>query len=224
VSVLARAAGVLGELVLRRREIDGQDAVELLSNGVLLMDTADASTERELATRALDDVGRDGLHVVVGGLGLGCTAAALLADPRVTRVTVVEIEATLVGWARDGLVPGGMALLDDDRLAVVVGDVAEVLPALALGSVDAVLLDVDNGPGFLVHPRNARVYSPELLGGVAGALRPGGCLVVWSADRSAELAAALSGAVGSCRETLLTVHREGRDLEYALYAACTPVA
>ena len=222
-SVLARAAGVLGELVLRRREIDGHDAVELLSNGVLLMDTADASTERELATRALDAVGRGGLHMVVGGLGLGCTAAALLADPRVARVTVVEIEEVLVGWARDGLVPGGPDLLSDDRLAVVVGDVADVLPALARRLVDAVVLDVDNGPGFLVHPRNARVYSPELLGAVAGTLRPGGCLVVWSADRSAELATALSGAVGACDETLLTVHREGRELEYALYSACSPV-
>ncbi|MFZ5869987.1 MAG: MnmC family methyltransferase [Actinomycetota bacterium] len=216
---LARADGVRGELVLRRRVIDGRDAVELLAGGVLLMDSADTSTERALATRALDALGGARRHVVVGGLGLGYTASALLDDPRVARVTVVEIEPALVAWVRGGLVPEQAGLLDDVRLEVVVGDVADVVPRMPPGSVDAVLLDVDNGPGFLAHPANARLYSPAVLSAVAGRLRRPGVLAVWSAGRSAALAETLGSAVGRCTEELVTVRREGRDLQYALYVA-----
>lgn len=216
---LASADGVRGELVLRRRVIDGRDAVELVAGGVLLMDSADTCTERALATRSLDVLGGTGRHVVVGGLGLGYTACTLLDDSRVARVTVVEIEPALVAWVRDGLVPGQARLLDDVRLEVVVGDVADVVPRMPTGSVDAVLLDVDNGPGFLAHPANARLYSRPVLSAVAGRLRRPGVLAVWSADRSAALAQILASTVGPCAEELVTVRREGRDLEYALYVA-----
>jgi spermidine synthase len=218
---LARADGVLGELVLRRRRDAGRDLVELISNGVFLMDDADGSTERALADAALTRLpGRaGGLHVVVGGLGLGFTAAAVRADPRVRHVTVVEIEPALLEWVRHGLVPSAAGLLDDERVDVVVGDVADVLPALPPASVDAVLLDVDNGPAFLVHPRNAAVYRGAFLTRVAGRLRPGGLVAVWSADRSPELAAELSDRVGRCTEQRIVVHRSGRDLEYVLYTA-----
>lgn len=219
---IARAAGVLGELVLRRRVVDGVQVLELVSNGVFLMDSGDASTEQALARTALDAVSGgagSGWHVVVGGLGLGFTAAALLEDPRVGGVTVVEIEPALVAWVRDGLVPSAAALLDDVRVDVVVGDVAQVLPALPEGGADAVLLDVDNGPGFLVHPANADLYSAAGLDGAARGLRRGGCLVVWSADRSPELKTALEQSVGRCEERTLVVRRSGRDLEYVLYVA-----
>lgn len=216
---LARTDGVLGELVLRARVIDGRRAVELVSNGALLMDSAGTSTERALARRALDVLDGGALHVVVGGLGLGFTTATLLADPRVARVTVVEIEPALVGWLRAGLVPGHERVLDDVRVEVVVGDVAVVVPGLPEASVDAVLLDVDNGPSFLVHPANARLYSPAALASLATPLRRGGVLVVWSADRSPALLEAMTAGVGPCREELLTARREGRDLEYVLYLA-----
>jgi spermidine synthase len=219
---IARAAGVLGELVLRRRVVDGVEVVELVSNGVFLMDSGNASTERALARTALDSVSGgapSGWHVVVGGLGLGFTAAALLEDPRVGRVTVVEIEPALVAWVREGLVPSAAGLLDDVRVDVVVGDVAQVLPALPEGGADAVLLDVDNGPDFLVHPANAGLYSAAGLTGVARGLRRGGCVVIWSADRSPALMTALEQSVGRCAEQTLVVRRGGRDLEYVLYAA-----
>jgi spermidine synthase len=40
---------------------------------------------------------------MVGGLGLGHTPAAVLADHRVATVDVVELQHLLVGWARAGL-------------------------------------------------------------------------------------------------------------------------
>ena len=224
-TVVARADGVLGELVLRRA--DGSEVLELVSNGVFLMDSelgappacGGVSTERRLATAALDAVRGSDLDVVVGGLGLGLTAQAVRVDPRVRSLTVVEIEPALVTWVRDGLVPPAAGLLDDEKVSLVVGDVASVVPALPGSSVDAVLLDVDNGPGFLVHPDNARVYARPFLSTVSGRLRPGGVLAVWSADADPRLADTLGAVVGRCESERVVVRRSGRDLDYWLYLA-----
>lgn len=217
--VLARGDGVLGEVVLRRRGT-GPDAVhELIVNGAFLMDTVDVSTERRLADAALDALDSDHLSVLVGGLGLGYTASSLLASRRVESVTVVEIEPLLVRWLRDGVAPSPAGMWDDGRLDVRVGDVAEALVSHPERRLDAVLLDVDNGPEFLVHDTNAPVYGVGGLSTAARAVRDGGVVAVWSSHRSPELARALDEAVGPCTEHRHLVRREGRDLEYAIYVA-----
>jgi spermidine synthase len=221
--VVARADGVLGELVLRRRLPpvgSRNDAVyELISGGVFLMDSGDATTERLLAEKVLAELPGTALRVLVGGLGLGFTVAAVLADPRVTRLVVVEIEPTVTGWLRSGVVPAAQGLLDDDRITVVHADVTDALPAQPPGSLHAILLDVDNGPGFLTHPSNAALYDTPALRAAAATLAPGGVLAIWSADRSAELLADLDAAVGPARELRVPVRRVGRQLEYVLYLA-----
>jgi spermidine synthase len=221
--VVARADDGIAELaLLGRRSRDGSsggEVLELVVNGVFAMDTERTETERALATLALDQLGADHLHVVVGGLGLGYTTATLLADPRVSRVDVVELHAPLVAWIREGRVPAVAGLLDDPRVHVVVADVADAVPALPAASVDALLLDVDNGPGFLVHPANTRVYGAPFLTLAAHALRTGGVLGVWSADASPELSLTLERICGSCEEVLLDAEREGRTFTYAVYLA-----
>lgn len=220
-TVLRRAPGVLGgEVVLRTRRDDaGGDVYELVVDGVFAMDTVHTATERQLATAALDRVEGHDLTVVVGGLGLGFTVAALLDDPRVGAVEVVELEPTLVDWLRDGVVPEVARTLRDPRVRSRVGDVRDVLPALPKGSVDCLLLDVDNGPRFLVHGANAPVYEEPFLRSCLQSLRPGGALVVWSADPAPELYHRLASLAASCDELPLTVHREGKTFDYALYAA-----
>lgn len=216
---MARADGVLGEVVLRRRDEDGASLLELLVGGVLLMDDGDASTEATLAVEALARLGGDRLRVLVGGLGLGYTAAAVLDDPRVVEVVVVEVEPALVGWAADGLMPAAATATADPHTRVVTADLADVLPSLAEGSLDAVLLDVDNGPGFLVHDRNARLYAPPGLRAAATALRPGGVLAVWCSASEPALARAMAAVVGPVAEHRIVVQRSGRDLEYVLLLA-----
>ncbi len=115
-----------GELVLRRRE---GGALELRVNGVFVMDDAETSSEELLASAALDAVLRPA-RVLVGGLGLGYTVRALLADARVESVLVAEIEPAVVQWMRDGLVP---SVLDDARVRVEVGDVRDVVLAQRVG-------------------------------------------------------------------------------------------
>ena len=140
-------------MVLRaRRSGAGADVIELRVNGVFVMDTLETGTEIELAAAALDLV-PDPRDVVVGGLGLGFTAQRVLADPRVERVMVVEIEDSLIGWMRDGTIPHGPALLADQRVKIVNADILMAI-AEARSTYDLILLDVDNGPGYLVHEAN----------------------------------------------------------------------
>ncbi len=123
---VARTTSPRGELLLRRRYDGAREVLELRANGVFVMDTAETSSEEALAREAVAVVEHPG-HVLVGGLGLGFTLATVLADPRVERCTVVEIEPALVGWLRDGSVPHGPALLADPRVEVRVADVAAEL-------------------------------------------------------------------------------------------------
>ncbi len=220
---VARAAAVGGgELVLRRRDgagPHGRDVLELVVDGVFAMDTVDVSTELQLASEPLRRLtGRD-WRVVVGGLGLGFTLRELLADQRVAAVCVVELEPALVQWVRDGLIAPAAGVLDDPRVEVVLADVDAYLSGLPAGSVDAVLLDVDNGPDFLVHASNSRLYEPRSLARTLATLRPDGVLAVWSAGPAPALADALAAVARSVEEVPLTVHRDGRVLDYALYLA-----
>lgn len=212
---VARDTTARGELVLRRRP-DG--ALELRANGVFVMDTEETSSEQALATRAL------ALHtrpaaVLVGGLGLGYTLAAVLADERVEQVTVVEIEPALVAWMRDGTLPGG-ALLADPRVRATVGDVADVLRDSTGSAYDLVLLDVDNGPGYLVHDANAGLYEAPALEQARRATRPGGTVVVWSAAQAPGLAATMERVFGRWRTEAhaCDVDLQGRAETYWLYA------
>lgn len=203
-----------GELVLRRRE-DG--SLELRANGVFVMDTVETSTEQALATRALE------LHplprrVLVGGLGLGFTLEAVLADARVERCTVVEIESALVGWMRDGTIAYGPALLADARARVQVGDVAVALRESAPAAYDVVLLDVDNGPSYLVHDANADLYRAPLLWEAARVLAPEGRLVIWSASSEPALVEAMGTVFAEVEELSFAVDLQGRDEQYWLFS------
>lgn len=219
---IARAESERGELVLRERRSENAPAVlELRANGVFVMDTLEVSSERALAAAALAEVD-DPRAVVVGGLGLGFTMHEVLADSRVEKCSVVEIEQALVDWMRDGTVPHGPALLADERVTVVVADIAVALAEATPASYDLVLLDVDNGPGYLVHDANAALYRAPFLQTVRAALRPGGVLVIWSAAAAPDLHDAMHGVFGRADEQAHDVKLQEREEKYWLYAARVP--
>jgi spermidine synthase len=217
---VARAESERGELVLReRRPVDGgPTSLELRANGVFVMDTVEVTTERAMAHAALALVD-DPRAVLVGGLGLGYTMHEVLADSRVERCAVVEIEPALVDWMRAGLVPDGPTLLADERVTVVVADVVAALAEAREASYDLVLLDVDNGPGYLVHAANAALYETPALTDARRILRPGGALVVWSADESPELEESLRSVFAEVRPDRHDVQLQSRDEHYWLYVA-----
>ena len=213
---VARAESERGEVLLRRRSTEHTaDVLELRVNGVFVMDTEQTSSEIALAAAALELVAEP-QDVVVGGLGLGFTTQRVLADSRVGRVTVVEIEEALIGWMRDGTVPHGPALLADRRVQVVNADIAMAI-AEATSNYDLVLLDVDNGPGYLVHEHNVGIYEHDFLASARRILNPGGALVVWSANAAPVLAAAMERVFGNCKEHRYDVLLQQRPEQYLLY-------
>ncbi|TQJ49563.1 spermine/spermidine synthase [Phycicoccus sp. SLBN-51] len=216
---VAREVTPHGEVALRRRG----EVLELVVDGAFAMDTVDTSTERLLASVALAEVAEP-RRVLDGGLGLGFTARAVLADPRVEHLDVVELAEPLVRWARESLV-SELAGLEGPRCALHVADVLDVLHGRAgpEGPWDLVLLDVDNGPDFLVHAHNAALYDGPALAAARAALRPGGALVVWSSHRAPALLAGLEAVAGDeVAELVVVVEREGRSLDYALYRLRRP--
>jgi spermidine synthase len=213
---VARAESEHGELVLRERRENGAPAIlELRANGVFVMDTAEHASERALATAALALV-EEPRDVLVGGMGLGFTMHEVMADSRVQRCTVVEIEEALVGWMRDGTIPHGPTMLADERANPVIADVSVALPEADESSYDLVLLDVDNGPSFLVHESNARIYQKEFLQEVRRVLRPGGALVVWSMDVAPDLQSVLASVFDETDAQSQPVRLQDRDEEYWL--------
>lgn len=178
-----------GDVSLRRRfdPVLDADVFEVLLGDEYLMSSAFTVAEEELAHLGLARLEEPRLQVVVGGLGLGCTAAAALADPRVHSLRVVDAFAAVVDWHRRGLLPAS-ATLRDPRCELVEGDFfAGLTDAAAWGlppdaTVDAVLLDVDHSPRHLLHPDHAVLYDRHGLALLAARLRPGGVFGLWSDD------------------------------------------
>jgi len=216
---IARAESARGELVLRERRDDSASSVlELRANGVFVMDSAETTSEVALASAALELVAEP-RRVLVGGLGLGFTLQAVLTDHRVERCAVVEIEQALVDWMRDGTIPHGQTLLADERAVVVVADVSLALAEAREATYDLVLLDVDNGPGYLVHETNAALYGAAFLGLTRRILRPGGALAIWSATESAGLESSLHEVFGNVEPLTYAVDLQSREETYWLYVA-----
>ena len=220
---VASASTARGDVVLNRRA-DG--SLELRVNGVFVMDTTETTTERLLATSTLAEVDGPGpLTALVGGLGLGATLAQVLDDPRVDAVVVAEIEPVLAEWHRRGLVPHsplGPSTRGSDRVAVELADVRSVVRDLADEAVDVVLLDVDNGPNFLVYADNAAIYQAPFLADCRRVLADGGVLGIWSSDASPPLTRALSDAFGRCDAHPVPVRLGRRDSTYHLFLARRP--
>jgi spermidine synthase len=95
-------------------------------------------------------------------------------------VVVAELVPAVVAWNRGPLAHLAGHPLEDPRVLVRATDVARVLQA-ERRAYDAILLDVDNGPGGLSRQANDWLYSRAGLESARAALRPGGVLAVWSA-------------------------------------------
>jgi len=138
-------------------------------------------------------------RILVGGLGMGFTLAAVLreldasatgaASHRTAEVLVAELVPEVVEWNRGELGECAGRPLDDERVAVRVGDVGAVLAEAGgprgIEKFDGILLDVDNGPEGFASEANNGLYSSKGLAVARAALREGGVLAVWSASPDA---------------------------------------
>jgi spermidine synthase len=214
---IARTESDRGEIVLReRRDENTPTILELRINGVFVMDTLETTSERALARAVLDLVERPA-RVLVGGLGLGFTMREVLADSRVEECTVVEIEQVVVDWMRDGTITHGPKFLADERVTVAVSDVAVALQEAGDEAYDLVLLDVDNGPDYLVHDANEALYREPFLEAAHRATAE--VLVIWSASEAPQLRAAMETVFGNVSATAYDVRLGNRDEQYWLYSS-----
>nr|WP_238345267.1 spermidine synthase [Actinopolymorpha cephalotaxi] len=181
----------MGVISLRRR-LDPMLKIQVYEAKLgeeFLMSSLFTVGETELAHLALAQVEGEDLDVIVGGLGLGYTARAVLTDQRVRSLTVVEALAEVIDWHQRGLIPGADELTADPRTHLVHGDFFALVdsdggfdPRTPGGRVDAILLDIDHTPRHVLHPRHAPFYTPDGIRRLARHLRPGGVFALWSDD------------------------------------------
>ena len=180
----------MGELVLRRRRTPSSDVdiYEVKLGDDFLMSSMFTVAEVEMARLALREVPGTDLDVLVGGLGLGYTARAVLEDARVGRLVVVEALAEVIEWHRRELVPAAAALISDVRCTLTHGDFFAMVRSPTGGVSDpdrrfhAIVVDIDHSPSHVLDPTHAEFYDREGVARVAERLRPGGVFALWSND------------------------------------------
>ena len=199
---LAAEESPLGLVCLRQRALAGDSqevATEITLDHQFLMSSVNTASERALSERALALHAGAELSVLVGGLGLGYTARAVLESHRVAHVEVVEFLAPVIGWLRGGRLPLSDALNGDPRLSVTQGDVYARLAAEPSGRWDLILIDVDHSPEEPLGRESDSFYREAGLARARRHLAPGGVLGVWSYAESPRFAAALARVFAEVR-------------------------
>jgi spermidine synthase len=181
----------MGVLSLRRRRRPSSDVdiYEIKLGDEFLMSSQFTVAEIDLARLGLAALSRENLDVVVGGLGLGYTAQAVLANSAVRSLIVVDALAEVIEWHEQGLLPLGKQLIADPRCRLFNGDFfalshsTDGFDADTPGRrFDAVLVDIDHSPRNLLHPRHGALYQADGIARLADHLHPGGVFALWSND------------------------------------------
>lgn len=173
----ATIPGDAGELRLKQRGSE----FSIMLGSTELMNSRLSGSEEALAALSCERIaGRKNPGMLVGGLGMGFTLRAALAQlPQDARVVVAELVPAVVEWARGPLADLHGGTLDDPRVDIHLGDVGALIRSKK-AAYDAILLDVDNGPDGLTRASNDNLYSHDGLRAAKTALRPNGVLAVWS--------------------------------------------
>jgi hypothetical protein len=225
----------LGELILRHRtELSlGVEVFEVKLGSEFLMSSLFTEGEIALARLGLSGLGSGPLDVVVGGLGLGYTARAVLAHPAVRSLLVVEAIRDVIDWHRRGLVPLGAGLSADPRCEFLNGDFFALVDSPGIDSRDlgrrfhAILVDIDHSPRHVLHPSHAALYGRVGLRRLAAHLHPGGVFALWSNDPpDQDFRDALAAVFAQCDAHIVTFRNplQDRDAANTIYAARTATA
>jgi len=195
-------------------ELYGKDGAFMIrANGLELMNGFNHDSETALGTMAAGLAGTHEPRILIGGLGLGYTAAAVLGVlGSAGAVTVAELSGAVIDWfhrsVKASVLPGRPS-----NLEIVHADVADLL---AKGHLyDVIVLDVDNGPEPLVTARNSALYSVAGLRAIHASLSGKGVALLWSGFRSAAFE-------GSAREAGFAIrcepfHRARPELAHYTY-------
>jgi len=182
----------MGLLTLRRRKelTLGIDIYEIKLDEEFLMSSLFTVAEVALANLGLAELSEPEVDVLVGGLGLGYTARAVLEHPEVRELLVVDTLREVIEWHQQGLLPLGAQLTSDPRCRFVHGDFFAMSASRFKGfdpenrgrRFHAILLDVDHSPGEVLHPNHTPFYESDGLRQLTSHLLPGGVFALWSND------------------------------------------
>ncbi|MBO9460975.1 spermidine synthase [Labrenzia sp. R5_0] len=220
----------IGAISLRRRHILAlkTDVFEILLGEEHLMSSLFTASEIALADKGLAALDGDKLDVLVGGLGLGYTAQAVLAHESVADLIVVDLLAPVIRWHEEGLVPMKTELADNPRCRLVQGDFF-AMAASEDGfdrdqpgrQYDALLIDIDHTPERLLHGGSKGFYTPEGLRAVQRFVKPGGIVGLWSDEAPDEAITALLGQAfdAAWAEPVVFANplQDGREVTQAVY-------
>ena len=204
-----------GELRLKRR--GAEFSIMLGANE--LMNSRLSGSEEALAKLSCDRIsGSRRPHMLIGGLGMGFTLRAALAElGGDARITVAELVPAVVAWARGPIAEVFGGSLDDPRVTIRETDVAELIRSGA-ATYDAILLDVDNGHEGLSREANNGLYDMAGLAAARTALKPGGVLAVWSQGPDASFTKRLRQS-GFAVEEVKTRARGKRGARHVIWIA-----
>jgi spermidine synthase len=223
----------IGALSLRRRRemALGVDVFEIKLGDDYLMSSLFTASERALANLGLATPFKTGLDVVVGGLGLGYTAQAVLEHETVKSLIVIEALDAVIDWHEAALLPLGPALTNDSRCKFVHGDFFALAASrsgfdqdLPERRFDAILVDIDHSPDRLLHAKSASFYRPDGLRSLAAHLHPGGVFGLWSNDRPDDaFTRRLVDVFGNARAEGVVFHNplQNKKLTQTIYLART---
>jgi len=181
----------IGPLSLRRRRehLLNVDVIEIKLGDEFLMSSLFTVSEIALANLGIAAVEGDNLDVVVGGLGLGYTAVAVLEHENVGSLIVVDALEPVIDWHENGLLPLGEVLTKDSRCRFLLGDFFAHSaskegfdPKIPARKFDAILVDIDHSPKFWLTSQNAAFYNASGLVRLSNHLKDGGVFGLWSND------------------------------------------
>ena len=143
-----------------------------------------------VGSRAMEEFGSADCRVLVGGLGLGYTAAAVLEYENVQSLVVAEFLPEVIRWHERGLVPLGDELTGDPRCQFVRADFFSLVDtgfnvgseASVPSTYDVIVVDIDHSPRFLLEPHHAAFYDTAGMKRLEGHSARGGVVAIWSTD------------------------------------------
>jgi spermidine synthase len=173
----AKIPGGGGELRLMKR---GAEFSIMLGQNELMNSRLSGSEEALARVSCLRIRDRQRPQMLIGGLGMGFTLRAALAELGPDAgIIVAELVPAVVAWARGAMAEVFDKSLTDPRVSIREMDVGTLIRS-SRSAYDAILLDVDNGPEGLTRKANDSLYDVGGLSAARTALSPGGVLAVWS--------------------------------------------
>lgn len=204
-----------GELRLTRRE--HEFSIHLAGVRGELMNSRVHSSELALAELGCAHIKeKENTRVLVGGLGMGFTLAAVLKTiTQNSQAVVAELVPDIIEWNKGDLGECAGRPLHDKRVTVFTGDVADLFKTCQ-PEYDVVLLDIDNGPEGFTQRNNSNLYSIESLQMIRQTLHPGGMLAIWSAWHDPKFEQHLKKAGFAVEAKTVRAHK-GKGSRHTIY-------